>query len=339
MAGFKPAPSDEPASHRLYNFHDTHEIRSRERRGLAMNSPVMLKHLKKASGKPTIYIDGYPTGDGLPMSATDFHGRQISTFSDQLRDYFQNDPLVYVGTNSFVYYDPVNKNKKVAPDIYIVLGVSSFPARRSFYTWAEGASPTVVFEFLSEETEKADKGEKLRKYFEEIGILEYFVHQPEGTAPVEFRGWRRTQRGIVEIPEDAREFRKSEALDLWFGWEEQPDKVRLLRPYLPDGTPLPTLTEAHRHAQEAEERAQDAIHAQREAEALAQDAIHAQREAEERAQDAVHAQREAEERAQDAIRAQREAEERAREEARKRAELEAELARMREELRKRGQSA
>ncbi|MBI1924268.1 Uma2 family endonuclease, partial [Candidatus Poribacteria bacterium] len=184
--------------------------------------------------------------------------------------------------------------------------VSSFPARRSFYTWAEGASPTVVFEFLSEETEKEDRGKKLRKYFEEIGIFEYFIHQPEGTAPVEFRGWRRTQRGIEEIPEDARELRKSEALELWFGWEEQPDKVRLLRPYLPDGTPLPTLAEAHRHAREA---------------------VRAQREAEERAQ-------EAEERAQEAVHAQREAEELAREEARKRAELEAELSRMREELRK-----
>lgn len=268
-----------------------------------MNSPLMLKHLKKTSGKPTIYIEGYPTGDGLPMSATDFHGRQISTFSDQLRDYFQNNPLVYVGTDSFVYYDPTDKNKKVAPDIYVVLGVSSFPARRSFYTWAEGASPTVVFEFLSEETEKEDKGEKLRKYFEDIGVLEYFIHQPEGTAPMEFRGWRRTEMGIEEIPEDERELRKSEALELWFGWEEQPDKVRLLRPYLPDGTPLPTLTEARRHAQEAEERAQEAVRAQREAEERAQESAHAQREAEERA----------------------------REEARKRAELEAELSRMRED--------
>ena len=304
-----------------------------------MNSPVMLKHLKKASGKPTIYIEGYPTGDGLPMSATDFHGRQISTFSDQLRDYFQNDPLVYVGTDSFVYYDPVDKNKKVAPDIYIVLGVSSFPARRSFYTWAEGASPTVVFEFLSEETKKEDTGEKLRKYFEDIGVLEYFVHQPEGTAPVEFYGWRRTPMGIEEIPEDARELRKSEALDLWFGWEEQPDKVRLLRPYLPDGTPLPTLAEAHRHAREAVRAQREAEERAQEAEERAQEAVRAQREAEERAQESAHAQREAKERAQESAHAQREAEELAREEARKRAELEAELSRLREELRKRGQSA
>ena len=262
-----------------------------------MSSPHLLKHLKRASGKPTIYIEGYPTGDGLPMSATDFHGRQISTLSDQLRDYFQNNPLVYVGTDSFVYYDPEDKNKKVAPDIYVVLGVSAFPARRSFYTWAEGASPAIVFEFLSEETEKEDKGEKLRKYFEEIGVLEYFIHQPEGTAPVEFRGWHRTETSIEEIPEDERELRKSEVLELWFGWEDQPDKVRLLRPYLPDGTPLPTLTEARRHAQEA-----------------------------------IRAQREAEERAQKAVRAQMEAEERAQEEIHKRAELEAELARLREEL-------
>jgi hypothetical protein len=38
----------------------------------------------------------------------------------------------------------------------------------------------------------------------------------------------------------------SEALNLWFRWEDQlHSHVRLLRPYLPDGTPITTAIEEH----------------------------------------------------------------------------------------------
>jgi Uma2 family endonuclease len=196
------------------------------------------------------------------MSATNFHGWQISTLFNQLTDRFGLDSNVYVGIDSFVYYQPGQKDKKVAPDIYVVPGVPAQPVRRSFYTWLEGAVPAVVFEFLSEETEEEDKGEKKRKYFEELGVQEYFLHQPEGTKPPEFLGWRRTEAGVEDIPEDERGGRYSEVLNLWLVPEEQPSGVRLLRPYDPDGMPWPTLTEAREEAEEqglwrmvAEERA------------------------------------------------------------------------------------
>ena len=39
----------------------------------------------------------------------------------------------------------------------------------------------------------------------------------------------------------------SEALNLYFSWEDQHHShVRLLRPYLPDGTPITTSMEEHR---------------------------------------------------------------------------------------------
>ena len=203
-----------------------------------------LPKMPRAFGQPTVYLKGYPTEDGEPMSATEFHGRQISILSEQLNDYFsRGDTLAYVGTDSFVYYQEGDVRKFVAPDVFVVLGVPSAPLRRSFYTWAEGATPTVVFEFLSDSTAKEDRGEKMRRYFSEIGIHEYFIHQPEGERPPEFRGWRRRGDGYEAIPPDEGAL-YSEALNLLFSTEDLPNKLRFMRPYLPDGTPLVTLTES-----------------------------------------------------------------------------------------------
>ena len=218
-----------------------------------------LPKVPRAVGKPTVYLEGYPTGDGEPMSATEFHGRQISILSTQLNYYFgREDVPAYVGTDSFVYYQAGDQRKFIGPDIYVVLGVPPAPIRRSFYTWEEGTVPTVVFEFLSDATEKEDRGEKMRKYFLEVGIHEYFIHQPEGDRPPEFRAWRRSGEGYEEIRPDERGALYSETLKLWFLTADRPDKLRLMRPYLPDGTPLPTLPEADAQAAEARAEAAEA---------------------------------------------------------------------------------
>lgn len=212
----------------------------------------------KANGKPTVNIEGYPSEDNQPMSATGFHGLQITTLSDQLKRYFGSDNRVYIGIDSFVYYREGDRRKFVAPDIYVVLGAESFPERRSFYTWAEGAVPAVVFEFLSESTAAHDRGDKIRQYLVEIEVDEYFIHQPEGAKPSEFRGWCRNLSGeIEEIEPDAQGGLFSHALNMWLRWEYQPvSEVRLLRPYLPDGTPIPTSEELKAVAEGEKQRRQ-----------------------------------------------------------------------------------
>ena len=213
----------------------------------------------KASGKPTVYIEGYPCEDDEPMAATDFHAEQIATLSDQLKRYFAINELVHIGVDSFIYYREGDITKFVAPDIHIVLGVDKYPLRRSFYTWAEGAAPVSVFEFLSDSTAHQDRHEKVGVYLNDIGVQEYFIHQPELKKPAEFQGWRRGISGnIVEIVPDAKGGLFSEALNLWFRWEEQQHShVRLLRPYLPDGTPITTSMEEHHLRVAAETRTQE----------------------------------------------------------------------------------
>lgn len=98
----------------------------------------------KATGKPTVYIPGYPYQDEEQMPATGFHGEQSSSLYEQISSYFAAQPHIYVGIDNFIYYREGDLTKSVAPDIYVVLGAAKFPLRRSFYTWAEGATPTVV---------------------------------------------------------------------------------------------------------------------------------------------------------------------------------------------------
>ena len=201
----------------------------------------------KANGKPTVYIEGYPCEDDEPMAATGFHGEQIRIFSDQISRYFASNAHIYIGIDSFIYYREGDITKFVAPDVYVVLGVDKYPQRRSFYTWSEGAVPAAIFEFLSDSTANQDRQEKVQIYLGDMGAQEYFIHQPEMKKPSEFRGWRRNPVGdIVEITPDAQGGLFSEALNLYFRWADQLDThVRLLRPYLPDGTPITTSIEEH----------------------------------------------------------------------------------------------
>ena len=237
----------------------------------------------KAIGKPTIYIEGYPYEDDESMPATEFHGLQINIFYDQLFRYFRVNDYVHIGNDNFIYYEEGDITKVVAPDIFVVFGVKKYPLRRSFYTWSEGAVPVAVFEFLSDATADQDRDEKVQVYLKEMGVQEFFIHQPEMDKPAEFFGWRRAFGDIVEIVPDAAGGLFSEALNLWFRWEEDhTTRVRLLRPSLPDGTPINTSVEEERlriqaqHRQEiAETIAKEETERRQQAEAMA--AVEAER--------------------------------------------------------------
>ena len=199
----------------------------------------------KATGQPTIYLEGYPFEDDEPMAATLYHAKQIPIFYEQLERYYWTNPHVLIGIDSFIYYSEGDIKKCVAPDIYVVLGAKKTPLRRSFYTWEEGAIPDAIFEFLSDSTKKDDRDRKVQIYLEEMGAKEYFIHQPNPKEPAEFRGWYRDTSGdIVEMTQDRPRTLYSERLKLLFTWNIDMDlDVRLLRPYLPDGTPITTSIE------------------------------------------------------------------------------------------------
>ena len=104
-----------------------------------------------------------------------------------------------------------------------------------------------------------------------MGVQEYFLHQPEMEKPAEFRGWRREPSGtIFEITPDTRGALFSESLNLSFRWTDQHHShVRLLRPYLPDGTPITTAIEERNLRAAAERRVEAERDLRAEAEARA----------------------------------------------------------------------
>ena len=249
----------------------------------------------RATGKPTDYIEGYPYEDGQPMSPTIPHSMQLLTFWQLVR-YFTSDEYVLVGADNFIYYREGDPTKCVAPDVYVILGVEKAVSRRSFYTWAEGAVPAAVFEFLSDSTADYDRNEKVRLYLMDMGVSECFIHQPHLSEPPEFHGWRRSPSGgIVEIAPDEQGALFSEPLNLRFQWEiDRPQNVRLLRPYLPDGTPIPTDIEEHDLRVEEQHLRMEEQHLREAAQAQAEEEAQRRQEAETRAREAIQRQQEAE---------------------------------------------
>ena len=288
----------------------------------------------KATGKPTIYIKGYPCEDDEPMSATGFHGEQIRIFSDQLSRYFAINAHIYIGVDSFIYYREGDITKFVAPDVYVAFGVDKFPQRRSFYTWSEGAVPAVIFEFLSDSTIYRDRHGKFQVYLGDMGAQEYFIHQPEMEKPAEFRGWRRNPSGeIVEIAPDAQGGLFSEALNLYFRWTDQLDThVRLLRPYLPDGTPITTSMEEEQLRMEEQHLRMEEQHLRMEEQHLRIEEQQLRIEAETLAAAEAQRRQEAETLAAEETQRRQEAETLAAEEAQRRQEIEVELERLRRQL-------
>ena len=82
---------------------------------------------------------------------------------------------VFVDTNSIVYYDPTNRNRRVQPDVYIAFDVDADTIRRrnGYLIWEVGKPPDFVLEVASESTADNDTGWK-RDLYARMGVPEYW---------------------------------------------------------------------------------------------------------------------------------------------------------------------
>ena len=124
----------------------------------------------------------------------------------------------------------------------------------------------------------------------------------------------------------------SEALNLLFRWEERADELRLLRAYLPDGTPLTTSAEEARLRKAAQSIAEEETQRRQAAEASAAAEARHRQAAEANAAEEAQRRQAAEANAAEEARRRQAAEANAAEEARRRQELEAELERLRTQM-------
>ena len=85
------------------------------------------------------------------------------------------DREAYVGGDQNVYYDEGDLDKVLAPDVFVVFGVSK-RLRINYRIWAEGPPPCFVLEVLSPSTRRRDLVDK-KAIYERMGVREYFVFE------------------------------------------------------------------------------------------------------------------------------------------------------------------
>ena len=120
----------------------------------------------------------YPERDGKPMGETDVHIDALIYLREALRDHFRDESQLYVAGNMFLYYEEGDPAACLAPDVFVVQGVSRHE-RRTYKLWEEGQPPAVVFEITSRGTRLEDLGTK-RAVYAMLGVREYFLYDPLG---------------------------------------------------------------------------------------------------------------------------------------------------------------
>ena len=121
----------------------------------------------------------YPSSDGEPMAENDWQYTALTDTVSTLRVHFQDRPDVYVAGDMLVYYQVNNNQARVAPDVYVVFGVSSNHRRHSWFVWREGKAPDFVMEIASPGTWRRDADRK-RRIYAEMGVPEYWRFDPTG---------------------------------------------------------------------------------------------------------------------------------------------------------------
>jgi len=180
----------------------------------------------------------YPESDGKPMAETDVHRNLLADLVFTLNNYFQAQPDVYVSGNLLVYYVEGNPARCFAPDVFVVRGVPK-GERRIYKLWEEKIAPQFVIELTSRKTWREDLQTKWRLY-EELGVQEYFIFDPEYDYLNEaLVGYRLENGKYVELEIKDRRV-KSETLGL-----ELVDTGETLRLFDPTtGMFLPNTTES-----------------------------------------------------------------------------------------------
>jgi Uma2 family endonuclease len=142
----------------------------------------------------------YPSGDGLPMAETPLHRQNLTDQIAMLSAWFAGEPQVYVSGNMFVYYVRGNRNKHVAPDVFVVRGVPKDRPRKTYRIWEEGKSLDAVIELTSQSTREEDEEDKFILYRDELRVPEYFLFDPYAEYLVPpLKGYRLIRRKYVPI--------------------------------------------------------------------------------------------------------------------------------------------
>lgn len=143
----------------------------------------------------------YPEEDFEPMPEGDKQRRNLSYTTEALRLWFEPQENVYVSGNLFIIYEENKTEKRVAPDTFVVFGMSK-EDRVSYKIGAEGGkAPDFVLEITSKGTVTKDR-EQNPLIYRALKVKEYFQYDPSGDylKPLALQGMRLEKGKYVVIP-------------------------------------------------------------------------------------------------------------------------------------------
>lgn len=156
-----------------------------------------------------------------------------SKVNSELRVRFKDDPHTIVSGNTFIYYIEGDPRRSVAPDCFVIFGVSdealeSIRRHNTHLLWEIGKAPDFVLEIGSKSTAEEDL-ERKRDLYAQMGVLEYWRYDATGG---DFYGEGLVGEYLVDgeyrrfemrVGDDDRVWGRSEVLSLDVWWSE--DKV------------------------------------------------------------------------------------------------------------------
>ncbi|WP_286394114.1 Uma2 family endonuclease [Pseudanabaena mucicola] len=138
--------------------------------------------------------------DFEPMPEGDKQRRNLSYTTEALRLWFEKQQNVYVSGNLFIRYREENFEKRIAPDTFVVFGMSN-EDRVSYKIYEEGGkAPDFVLEITSKGTVTKDREQNPLIYCN-LGVKEYFQYDPTGEylKPTSLQGVRLENNAYVAI--------------------------------------------------------------------------------------------------------------------------------------------
>ena len=169
------------------------------------------------------YEDPEPVEDGMQQAPI------IIEIAHMLKAHFKSDPEAFVSAGGFIFYDPTNGNRRVAPDLFIAFDVDVEGIRLNlpnYLIWQIGKPPDFVLEVASPSTASNDLGRK-RDLYASLGIVEYWRLDPTGG---DLYGQPLSGERLVDgeyracelhTDEDGSIWAYSEVLNLRFHWDQE----------------------------------------------------------------------------------------------------------------------
>ncbi len=226
----------------------------------------------------------YPAEDDVPETL--LHLRIRTLLYELVRRYLaQQGVEALTGSEQFLYWVEDNPLRSLAPDVYVVLGVSPHYDVRSWQTWREGRVPELAIEIVSDDVDEDYEVGPVR--YAEAGVRELVIFDPaEGPGRLRWQVYVRDAEGdLVQTQSTTGDRVPSGVLGCHLRCVEGEDgQPRVRLGVGPEGEELvPTAEEAEgaeRSEKEQERAAKEAERAAKEAERAAKERERADKERE-----------------------------------------------------------